>query len=475
MPGPLIVYASAIVVAVAVAGAWLALTRRPSATGIRDLVAIDGEYAAMVRDVDGDPGRAFLSLISAERGEVWGAMIPHYQAGEETLLGATAGKITVRASTGDVPYIHVFAAKRGAKLGRYALADTPGHVLGADASTIADSGQSFELLRGSGPARGSFETAVAAFDLEQGRPLWRRALGAPVAPLWLSDRHLVLRAGNRVHVLDRHTGEPARIHTAGHSDGVEDGVALSGACAVAGRVYGVSAGGVVAALSPDGGELRATALAATRLAPDDNRVCGTHGDRDIVTTTAADGATTLVALDARSGAVAWRLELPGVPPDASSGLHAHVSADLRVEPWPRFLPVLVGATEPQLMWIDLEAGNVARAGTPTRVLSSARIARAGGRFYLWTPEGPTLAILGGDRPAITAAVEIPDMWPVLPQHVAGGRVWVTQGTDRREHPRAWLVLDGESLAVVAAGTGEELTTRTARDARAGLGASLGLP
>jgi outer membrane protein assembly factor BamB len=214
-------------------------------------------------------------------------------------------------------------------------------------------------------------------------------------------------------------------------------------------------------------------------------VRGTHGTTDIVTTVAEGGATALVALDARTGAVSWRLELHGARPDGESELHAYLSAGVRAASWPRFLPVLMGDLERQLVWIDLETGQRARTGTATPVLSSARIVRAGGRFYLQAsptaseaPAGddPILAVLDGDRPAITAAVAVPDLWPVWPQHVAGGRVWVTQGAKGRgEHPRTWLVLDGESLAVVGAGNASKLTTWAVSDVRDRFAAALGLP
>jgi hypothetical protein len=480
VPGRIVVIASLIVIAAAIAGAWYTLGLRPSATRIVDLLAIDREYAVLVRDVARDPGRSFLSLISAERGEVWGAMIPGYgpRNAPRSDVAATAGVISVRVPTGGVPYIHVFAAARGAKLGRYALlagdqatalATAPDLAL----SNLSGQGQSFELVAEPDAI------SLLAIDLEQGVPLWRRALGpGPVGPLWLRERHLLVRAGERVLVLDRRTGEPALGHA--------DGVALSSPCALAERVYGVDRG-AVQVLSLASGALRdAGNIAAARLAG----VCGTHGDLDVLAVATADGATALVAVDPRAEPraeiVRWRVEL-GAPLLVSEDLYLGAPQAL-AGPMPRFLPVLVGAAEqPRLLVIDLEAeaGRSARAGTPTPELAGARILRGVQRFHLWTPHGPTLAVIDGATGALTAAVALPGMAPTWPRHMADGRIWVHGGDARpgedrdvRREVGAWLVLHDETLAVMAAGQGNAVTDRAAGDAtdvRVAFARALGLP
>jgi PQQ-like domain len=497
MPGPILVLVSAVVVAAAVAGAWYALGRRPSATDIVDVLALDGEYAVMIRDVARDPGRSFLSLMSAERGEVWGAMIPgddsrlgahdDPSAGPGTRLAATAGVITVRGNTGGVPYIHAFAAARGAKLGRYALAAEqpvpavlPATALPAAATqragSIAGDGQSFEVVA---DARGAID--LVAIDLEQGAPLWRRALGAgPVGPVWLRERHLLVHAAGRLHVLDRRTGEPAHGHANGH--------ALSWPCAVSDRVYGVD-GGQVHALSLTGGEVRATGIVATRLTGIGTMrlagLCGTRGDLDVLAVV-EDGAAALVAVDAHTLATRWRLALEQ-PLLVSQALYLG-APDALSGPLPRFVPMIVGqAEQPGLVSIDVDAGRIARAGTPTPLVRDARVLLASERFYLWTPAGPTLAVLDGATGALTAAVELPGMAPLWPRHVAGGRVWVTRlAHDGESKGHAWFVLDGKTLDLVAAGLGSEPSAPegTAGGAAAGavitavrdqLAGSLGLP
>ena len=66
------------VVTLAVVGAWRALQAKPKAGAIGALIAIDGDYAVLVHDVVSDPGRSFLRLVSVDRGERWGALIPAY-------------------------------------------------------------------------------------------------------------------------------------------------------------------------------------------------------------------------------------------------------------------------------------------------------------------------------------------------------------------------------------------------------------
>jgi hypothetical protein len=493
LPGPVLVLASVVVVAAAVAGAWYALGRRPSATGIVDVLALDGEYAVMVRDVARDPGRSFLSLMSAERGEVWGAMIPRYEMRHETRthLAATAGVITVRGSTGGIPYVFVFAAARGAKLGRYALAGEqpasrlPGSLPDAftlSASSMAGGGQSFELVSNERPDdRADARTGVrerievVAIDLEQGAPLWRRVLGRrPVGPVWLRERHLLVQAGERLHVLDRRTGEPAH--------GEADGYPLPWPCVIADRVYGVphDAGGLprggVHVLSLASGELHTTGIEATLL----SGLCGTHGDRDILAVT-RDDTGALVSVDPRTQTVHWRIDL-GQPLLESPAAYLGVP-DVLAGPLPRFVPVLVGqATQPALVWLDVEAGRIAASGTPTPLLYGAHVMLAGERFYLWTPEGPTLAALDGATGALAAAVELPGMGPVWPRHVAAGRVWVTRPAHDGDRGDAWFVLDGKTLDVLAAGLGNELMTSGGASTgaaitgvRARFAGSLGLP
>ena len=477
IPGPVMVLVSALLIAAAVTGAWYVLDRRPRATGIIDLLALDAEYAVMIRDVARDPGRSFLSLISTERGEVWGAMIPAYEPRNQpyTQLTATAGVISVRTSTGGIPYIQVFAAARGAKLGRYALAEArpvpavmpasagPGAAspVAPDASSLADQGQSFELVT---DAQGTVD--LVAVDLERGAPMWRRALGAgPDGPLWLRPRHLLMHTAGRLHVLERATGEPAHI----------GGVAMSRPCALSDRVYGVDRGLVHVLSLPTGdlpGVLRTTGITAERLGD----VCGTHGGRDILTLVTPGGTTALVAVDARTLAVHWRIDIDQ-PLRVSEPLYQS-APDALTGPLPRFVPMLVGHADPQLIILDLDTGRTARAGTPTPLLRDAHIVHAGGSAYLWAPAGSTLAVLDGATGALTAAVELPGMAPMWPRHLAGGRIWVAREPgDGDDH--AWLVLDCHSLDVTAAGLGGEVTPASAGaraiDVRAPFAGALGLP
>jgi outer membrane protein assembly factor BamB len=490
IPGPVLVLVSLLVIAAAVAGAWHLLGLRPNATGIIDLSAIDGEYAVVVRNVARDPRRSFLSLISAERGEVWGGMIPGYVAGDELPghVGATAGVVSVRVEASGIPYIHAFAAARGAKLGRYPLVPDAHDAVPAGSppsagASIAGNGQLFELVT---TAAGAVD--VVAIDLEQGRPLWRRTLAGPDAagPVWLRERHLLVHQAGRLHILDRSTGQPAPDHA--------DGAPLSSPCALADRVYGMQ-DGAVAVLPLAGGALRQInnapaapdAVPATGLAG----ICGRHGNDDVLLVVTADGAASLVAVDAHTLTQRWRLDL-GQPPLVSAPLYRN-TPDALAGPLSRFLPVLAGQPgAPRLLLIDLDAGRTVRESAPASRLRDARIMHAGGRFYLWTPEGPTLAVIDGATGTLTAAAMLPGMAPTWPRHIAGGHVWAyrpaghhtTDGAADRA-VGAWLVLDGVTLAVVAAGTGNDVTARNgasgasatsaATGVRAELARTLGLP
>lgn len=492
IPGPLLVLASLLLIAAGAAGAWYVLGQRPSATGIIELVALDSEYAVVVRNVARDPGRSFLSLMSAERGEVWGGMIPRYDAGDAQPgreppghVGATAGVISVRVNASGIPYIHAFAAARGAKLGRYPLVPDAHDAVPAGSTrstgagpSIAGGGQLYELVA---TAAGAVD--VVAIDLEQGRPLWRRPLTSPDAAgqVWLRERHLLVQQGDRLHIFDRDTGEPAPDHPGG--------VPLSGPCALADRVYGVQDGAVVVLPLAGGGLRTLDAVPAAALAG----ICGRHGSDDVLAVLAADGAAALVALDAHSLTPRWRLALAEPPPEHRLGSAplSRSTPDALAGPLPRFLPVLAGQTSsPRLVLVDLATGLAARESAPTPRLRDARVMHAGDRFYLWTPEGPTLAVIDGATGTLTAAATLPGMAPPWSRHIAGDRVWVYRpaGRDTADGAAdradaAWLVLDGATLAVLARGAGDDVTAgdeasrapAAVNDVRAELARTLGLP
>lgn len=474
VPGPVLVVALLALVAAAVAGAWYALGKRPSAAGAVELAAIDGEYAVLIRDVASDPGRSFLSLMHARRGEVWGALIPAYEAGRGpgSRVVTTTGVISVRVPTGGVPYVRVFDAARGDKLGRYALVPVerdeqapPVTELMGNATSMAGNGHSFELLAVDG-------TAVAvALDLTAGIPLWRRELGpAPVGPVWLREHHLLVYGAGRLQILDRLTGQPA--------PGADDGVAMEAwPCVLAERVYGMDQGAVRVISISDGRTRTADALAGAALAG----MCGSHGDHDVLAVNDAQGASALVAVDPASLAPRWRVEL-GVPLLVPAALHLgapdamSLTGDL-----PRFVPLLAGEDRaPRLVLVDVESGRISRQSTPAPQLAGARIMHAGGRFYLWAPQGSpgtaTLAAIDGATGTLEAAATLESAAPVWPGHIAGGHVWIHDESGR--DTAAWAVLDGERLTVVSSGQGNRpadpgpLRVTDTRDA---LARGLGMP
>lgn len=473
VPGPVLVVVFLSLVTAAVVGAWHALGQRPSAAGAVELAAIDRDYAVLIRDVAGDPGRSFLSLMHARRGEVWGALLPAYErvSGPRSRVVATAGVISVRVPTGGVPYVRVFDAARGDKLGRYALVPVerdeqppPLSELASAAGSVAGGDDSFELFTVDGAA------IVLALDLTRGAPLWRRELGpAPEGPVWLREHHLLVYGAGRLHILERLTGQAV---------GAEDGVPLEARpCVLADRVYGMDRGAARAIAISDGRTHTIEALAGARLAG----MCGSHGAHDVLAVSDARGASALVAVDPESLALRWRVDLDvplQVPEALLLGAPDAVSLAGAL---PRFVPLLAGEDRaPRLVLVDVDRGRVARQGAPAPQLAGARLMRAGQRFYLWAPhESPgaaTLATIDGPTGTLEAAVTLASAAPVWPGHIAGGRVWIHDASSR--DPAAWAVLDGERLTVIASGQGNrpgELAPLQVSDTRDALAHALGLP
>ncbi|ACY14345.1 hypothetical protein [Haliangium ochraceum] len=488
VPGWALVLVCIALVAITVFVAGRTIGARPAGTSIVELVAIDREYAALVRNTNEEGDRFFLSLLHTERGEAWGALLPRSGpwGGPRGNLAATADVISVRARTGGVPYAHMFAAARGAKLGRYRLdvegdeemLKTPLPVAEVPrVGVVADAGQSFEFLRREGEA-----VTVVAIDLEHGRRLWRAHVGAAeddlgeMAPVWLRrDALLVFTGGSpgtggRLDVLARDTG--ARLF-----EPLED---IEGVpCVLGERVYASARGRIwmtslsdaaVRDLGPSG-DVRGTG------------VCGHRGERDFVVVSDKDAQAALLAFTPGASAP---VPVPANGDDGDDGDDGD-SDEFAVEtvPWsallplggalrvdgellaaapdaamlgtgaaaPSFVPLLVGeAGAPQLIIVDLDELRVVRRSQPAAALAGARIVLADGRFYLWTP-APLLAAFG-DQGEIAAAVALDGMAPVWPKQFADGHVWVYRSDDA-ERP-LWLVLEGATLRVRAAGLGTEV-------------------
>ena len=453
--GPIAVAVFLSLAAAAATGAWFLLGERPQPTEIVDISAIDDEYAAMIRDVRGDPGRSFLSLFHIDRGEVWGALIPRYvlPGSARTGLTTTLGTIVVRASAKEGIGVTAFAAAQGEKMGRLTLAGPDGIPAGdlPGIGTVSGGGQSFEILGEPGQW-----ASVTAVDVARGEPLWDVALGdAPVGQAWLRERHLLLYQPGRMRILDRATGKEV-----GQEVGMTAGARIDPwPCVTEDRIYGLRGEALHVFALPGsdagGSDLAARALPVD-LPPGSARMTGSCGryhagdhDHDVLAMNLEDGTSLIMAVEREPSKIAWTvpLDAPLVPQEALR--MATPDAAPPAGTLPRFVPLLVGRPDDvTIIMIDVEAGRVAWQGVPGAGLAQARLMHHGAHHYLWIPDGAlerrpdgALAVFDGETGALAAAVSLSGYAPLWPRNMAGGRIWI-HGT------RRWAVLDAATLAVV---------------------------
>lgn len=475
--GPIAVAVFLSLAAVAVAGAWFLLGERPQPTEIVDISAIDDEYAALIRDVRGDPGRSFLSLYHIDRGEVWGALIPRYvlPGSPRTGLAATIGTITVRAAAKEGIVVTAFAAAQGEKMGRLTLTGPDGIPAGdlPGIGTVSGAGDSFEIL--GEPGRWASLTAV---NVQRGEPLWNLDLGdAPVGPVWLRERHLLLYQPGHLRILDRTTGQ-------GTSTRIDPWP-----CVTEDRVYGFR-GEVLHVIALPGSDTRGETDAgdggarlearALPVSPGSARMIGSCGRyratdqasgpgqgtaRDVLAMNLENGKSLIVAVERDTSKPAWTVSLdaPLIPQQALRA--ATPDAAPPAGELPRFVPLLVGRPdEMTIAMLDLETGRVAWYGMPGPELAAARLMQHGTRYYLWIPDGSRLAAFDGSTGALVAAVSLNGYAPIWPRNMAGGRIWI-------HAPGRWAVLDGATLAVVPS----QGATTPLPDVRQALARAIGIP
>ncbi|GAB4569458.1 MAG: hypothetical protein Tsb0020_23630 [Haliangiales bacterium] len=498
--GPALVVVFLVLVVLAAAGAWRALKAKPQAGTLSALIAIDGDYAVLVHDVASDPGRSFLRLVSVDRGERWGALIPVYdqEARAAGRVATEAGVVSVRSATGGVPYLHAFEAARGAKLGRHLLTgdEAKAGVVPGVGSLFGD-GEVYEFT-----VIGADITLVAV-DIEAGKTRWRRALGsAPIAAAWLRPgRVVVYRAepdggGGQLQRIARPDG--ADIGTDSGTDIGAD-VAIAGPpCVLDDRAYGtrdgqlvmiaLSGGGAADSGAGDGATDAGASDGLTVIAPlgaeaagdvtlaRGGRVCGRFGDTDVLGVAyerqAGDSGDAAVAelvwIDRATSAVRATLTLPASLARAPDAAVSARDDALAARALPRMLPLIVresaaaGATA-QLVMVDLERAAVVWTSASHAALSRARVIATRAGSYLWLPAEPELAALigagsgsalarfHGTTGALDAAVAVPGMARPKRAHIVAGALWVYQPASAR-----WAVLDGQTLAPRAAGHGADL-------------------
>jgi hypothetical protein len=153
-------------------GVWWMFRVRPEPGPVIDLLAIDAEWAVVVRS-ETSSERAFVELVSTHRGVEWQALVPRY-AGRPGAVGLASARaaISVRL-TRTRPEVWAMSTRDATKLGSVAL---DGYAVGAwnpdgesDVVTAGDGTRSYEVVDGTGGV------AIVAIDLEKGRVLWHRA------------------------------------------------------------------------------------------------------------------------------------------------------------------------------------------------------------------------------------------------------------------------------------------------------------
>jgi len=168
--GPAIVAVGA---AVAAVGVWYMVHARPSAGAVIDTIAIDDRRALVVRAEAGGE-RAFVELRDGEV-VTWQALVPHY-AGHPGAPGIawSPTAVSVRVVRDGHAELFALAMHDASKLGGMRLAPEHGPIVDDPRSpiTLTDHVRSYEVV--SGPDWHQ----LVAIDLQSGRALWSRELGA---------------------------------------------------------------------------------------------------------------------------------------------------------------------------------------------------------------------------------------------------------------------------------------------------------
>ena len=456
----------AVVAVSAVVFGWSALGQRPTATGFIDLINLDGEYAVVVREVEGDADRSFISLFHARDGERWGGVIPRYAAHGDarTAIAGTSEVVAVRTVSYGQPKVFAYDARYSRWLGSvFPLGETgspsqgssDGYVL-PSVGSLAGGGQAFEIFG----QENSWTTAVS-FDLEHGKVLWSADLGSEtILRAWLRPDHLVLERAGALTLVARPDGKVQRIDarspfcvtdTAVHW--IADDTFHTAPLSASGRPEVQK----IANLAEKQPELADSSLTG---------LCGTWNDRLILTLARPDRASAVVALDRAALArgawqMAWHIDLAfPLADDPVARLcpdRAPLSGQLT-----RFVPLLTGHPN-GLAIIDLDAASVAWKSPKRPSMSSAWLMSSERRHYLYEPDKSVLAVFDGTSLGLGAAVELPGFRSVQPRHIAGNRVWVTSG----QH---WAILDATSLGPAP----DSPEPEGMRDIRSQLSSELGL-
>jgi hypothetical protein len=162
-------------------GVWWMMRARPEPGPVIDALALDDEWAVVVRRERGTP-RAFVELYSAKSGTRWSALVPAY-AGRPGVpaVAASQAAVSVRVSRDDGPELWALSAKNATKLGAISLSQYAKHPLVADPDVVTRAdlarGLAFEVLTG------TERSTVVAVDLERGAVTWHREVAGRVTAI----------------------------------------------------------------------------------------------------------------------------------------------------------------------------------------------------------------------------------------------------------------------------------------------------
>lgn len=426
----------AVAFAISGVGIWMLFRGKPTPADFLEVVALDGEYALVVRDLSDGDRRDFFSLYHVHEGERWGALIPPYLHAPGRLgIAASPNVATIRVARDGDSQVLGFAMHGPLKAGRLSVADprppSPDAYALPDVATVSDVTHAFELFRLGGDAGG---IEVTATEIDRGTLLWRQQVPGATAPAWLRPGALILSLPDGLAVLDRKDG--------------------------AIRTIAVPPGATVAPCILD------TVVLVEGVADFAGR-CGRRGDA-ILLATESGGHAWVVAVDATTHAVRWRTDL-GAGSFALPGMDLQRRRSPDADPFsgalPPTLPILVGdaAGTARMIALDTTTGAITGTTPPHADLATARLLRDADRSYLFVPATSLLVSFepGGRISGIASTAGYREVWPA---QVAETHVWLYDA-------RRLVVLDGVDLSVTAAST----TPPPALDDPTLAAARLGLP
>jgi hypothetical protein len=203
----------AVGVAAGLLGVYVMKTSRPEPGPVYDVIAIDAEFAILIRGEDDGGKRHFVQLVHRTRGIEWTAMVPHYAGGTGMPAVAWADNaISVRVERGGAEELWSFSTLDATKLGQLSLAP---YALGkalvvadgrSEVITETDGARAFQVIDGTEGTR------VVAFDVKRGAHLWTRDFARlPIKALRAHDDALkVTTSDGAIHWVDPLTGDPDR-------------------------------------------------------------------------------------------------------------------------------------------------------------------------------------------------------------------------------------------------------------------------